>query len=113
MVVHQGAAVLHGTTSVQIDDALVRVTRPDELLKAFAQRTKQVVIDNPELERAFSTLEYCERQRTIRFLGISTLAAALVALALAYHYKLDFGWRSNWKMDRIEGKITFTPPQRP
>jgi hypothetical protein len=108
MVVHQGAAALHGETSLHADPVVVRVTRPDELPAALAQRTKPVVINNAAIERSFSVFE---RWRAVRFLG--ALLAAVIALAIAQRYKIDFSWSLNWKVERLDGKITLTPMREP
>jgi hypothetical protein len=108
MVTHHVLVAAPISVAVSVGTAVLRITRRDELPAALAQRTKPVVIENDEIERRLSTLE---RWRTTRFFG--WLIAALIALAIAQQYKLDFGWSLNWKIDRLDGKITLTPPQRP
>jgi hypothetical protein len=85
---------------------VLRVTRRDEFPAALAQRTKTVVIDNAEIEHSLSSIE---RWRTVRFLGVGVLVAAVISLAIAQRYKIDFSWTLNWKIERLEGKITLTP----
>jgi hypothetical protein len=84
------------------------VTRASELAPALTQRERPVVIQNDELERKFSRVErWRDRENTYRFLA--ALIAGLLALAIAYQYKIDASWHSDWKMDRIDGKIALTP----
>ena len=104
MVAHQAAATFAGTSGFQAD--AIRVTRPDQLPAALAQRTKTVVIDNAEIEHSLSSIE---RWRTVRFLGIGVLVAAVISLAIAQRYKIDFSWTLNWKIERLDGKLTLTP----
>jgi hypothetical protein len=40
------------------------------------------------------------------------LVAALLALALALQYKLDFSWQRDWKQERLDGKIVLTPTKK-
>ena len=108
MVTHHVLVAAPISVAVSVGTAVLRVTRRDDLPSALAQRTKPVVIENDELARRLSVLE---RWRTTRF--FHCLIAALVALAIAQQYKLDFGWSLNWKLDRLDGKITLTPTQRP
>jgi hypothetical protein len=111
MVTYSHTIGLQQGQSLNLTTDLIRVTRRDELAPALKQRTKPVVIDNGDLERAFSRLEFWSgREGTYRFGAL--LVAALLALALALQYKLDFSWQRDWKQERLHGKIVLTPTKK-
>lgn len=107
MVAHQATAAWRGTGGFQADAQVVRVTRPDELPAALAQRTKQVVIENDRLERIFSTFLYWS---TVWLFG--GFLAWLIAFGIEHGYKIETSLIYDWKIQRIDGKITLTPRSR-
>jgi hypothetical protein len=95
-------------SNLTVEAAVLRVTRASELPSALAQRTAPVVIDSEELEPSFARLErWQSREKTYRF--IAMLIAALLAYAISQRYGIDASWHSNFRMDRIDGKMTLTP----
>ncbi len=109
MVVHYATAVLAGQSNLTVQAEVIRVTRASELPAALAQRTARVVIDSEELEPSFARLErWKHRENTYRFIAV--LIAALVAYAISQRYGVDASWHSTFKLERIDGKITLTPP---
>ncbi len=110
MVVHN-VAMFEATEADDTLTATVSVTRPDQLAAALRQRSKPVVIENNDLERSFSRLEFWQgREGTLRY--VATLVVALLALAMALRYGIDFNWQRDWKLDRLDGRITLTPPHK-
>jgi hypothetical protein len=100
---------VHATTTFHAP--VLRVTRRDELSAALAQRTAPVVIDSEELEPTFARLErWQNRETTYRFIAL--LIAALLAFAISQRYGIDASWHSNFKLERIDGKITLTPSSK-
>ena len=110
MVVHN-VAMFEATEADDTLTATVSVTRPDQLAAALRQRSKPVVIENNDLERSFSRLEFWQgREGTLRY--VATLVFALLALAMALRYGIDFNWQRDRKLDRLDGRITLTPPHK-
>ena len=111
MVTHHVLVATTGHINVTLNPVVMRVTTTSELPSALSQRTNSVVIDNPELECKLSRIEFWQgREGTYRFLGV--LIASLLALAIAFQYKIDASWTRDSKLDRIDGKITLTPTNK-
>src|SRR5262249_40393976 len=80
--------------------AAIRVTRHEELPAALTQHTKTVVIENKSLERIFSMF---------LFWSAVPILAGLIDCAIVRGYKINASLTHDWKIERTEGKITFTP----
>jgi hypothetical protein len=108
MVTHSVLIPMTGQSNLTVQAAVIRVTRASDLLSALAQRTAPVIIDSKELEPSFARLErWQSREKTYRF--IAMLIATLLAYAISQRYRIDVSWHTNFKLERIDGKITLTP----
>ncbi len=108
MVVHEVSVDLFVDADVFFSPEVIRVTRPDQLAPALAQRTKAVVIDNPEMEKRFQSMQ---AWANVRFIG--TLIALLIAFAIAQgKHEVALSLKRDWKQNTLEGKITLTPIER-
>jgi hypothetical protein len=110
-VIHPLTAQLSISSAVAVS-AVVVVRNPSELREALRQHAKPIVIDDPKMERAFSRAMFWQgREGTIRFVAI--LFAGVICLAIALGYRIDGSWSRDWKLDRLDGKITLTPSVKP
>jgi hypothetical protein len=97
MVTYSHTIGLQQGQSLNLTTDLIRVTRRDELAPALKQRTKPVVIDNGDLERAFSRLEFWSgREGTYRF----------GALLVARHRGFDWLISSHFRMGSSLGAMS-------
>jgi hypothetical protein len=71
----------------------LRVTRREELPTAFAQREKQIVIENPDIAKLFAIAEFW---RTVRFLGL--VVGFVICFAIALKYKIESGWQYHMQL---------------
>jgi hypothetical protein len=111
MVTHHVTIGMQQGQALNLATDVIRVTRRGDLAPALKQHAKSVVIENDELDRSFSRLEFWEeREGTYRF--AATLIALIVALGLGLQYKLDLNWKADWKLGRFDGKIMFTPTKK-
>ena len=58
MITHHVSIGIQQGSAVTLATDLIRVTRADELPAALKQRAKSVVIENSQLERKFSWMEF-------------------------------------------------------
>src|SRR5262245_60066182 len=108
-----GISAEGGTYRYSGNDAalFVTVTTATQLRDELIKRDTIIIIDNPELERGFRWLEFWQSKQTT-FLIVATLCAALSAYSISRGYKIDASLLRDWKLERIEGKLTLTPPQK-
>lgn len=106
MPVHHQATVNIGVVSgVQATgDIIVRAA--DELAPALRQREKPVVIEDAELARRFQRLlEWREARNWL----VAVIGAGLIAYAISMSYKVEIGFEKDFKLQKLNGKITLTP----
>src|ERR1700687_1627684 len=105
MVAHNVAVNISSASAVTVAGELI-VRQGNELAPALRQREKPVVIENPEIERRFQRLmEWREaRNWLVAFFG-----AGLIAYAISMNYKVEVGFEKDFKLERLNGKITLTP----
>jgi hypothetical protein len=107
-VVHSVGVAIGSSSAVAVGAVVVR--HGSELRAALAQHEKPVIVVDPKLERRFSQIAFWDGQEgTKRY--FASLVAAILILALALGYGIDLNWKADWKLQRLDGKITLTPAQ--
>src|SRR5438445_8392315 len=91
---------------LDIDDVfsaeVIRVTKPDQLPSALAQKNKLVVIENNEMARRFLRLQRWQEARKWIF---SAIVVAVFYYAISRDYKIEVSWHRDWKVNTLDGKV--------
>jgi hypothetical protein len=109
MIEHNISIGLHIDQDVFFSAEVIRVTKPDELPPALAQKDKSVVIEDPKMAERFRSLQAWQEARYWFF---GTLITAAIAFAISQNYKIELSWHRDWKVNTLDGKVTLTPVKR-
>lgn len=71
---HSLEAHFSASANVSAAAAVLRVTRPEELAPALAQRDKVVLIENDEIGRKFVKLDYFQLIRLVAYPDLNRLS---------------------------------------
>jgi hypothetical protein len=106
MVVHHQVTVNIGVVSGVKATGEIIVRTAAELPPALRQHEKPVVIEDAELARRFQRLlEWREARSWL----IAVVGGGLIAYAISMNYKVEIGFEKDFKLQKLNGKITLTP----
>lgn len=109
MVEHKVSVDLFVDSDVFFSAEVIRVTRPDQLPSALAQKKKPVVIDDPKMAERFRSVQGWQEARYWFF---GAIVLVLLGFAISRDYKIEVSWHRDWKVNTTDGKVTLTPIER-
>src|SRR5258706_16370163 len=103
MVTHNVTMSMGVGSHVTVGTEVILVKRPSELAPALRQQERPVVIEDAQMEQRFQRLL---KWREARNWFVAVLGAGLIAFAISMNYKIEIGFEKDFKLERMNGKIT-------